>query len=59
MLMKAHYKEPIPKIGNNYSQKRNSAATVRISWACERFIYSYDISAYSAAGNMWTDPGNI
>jgi hypothetical protein len=25
----------------------------------ERFIYSHDRSAYSAAGNMWTDPGNI
>jgi hypothetical protein len=22
-------------------------------------IYSHDRSAYSAAGNMWTDPGNI
>jgi hypothetical protein len=22
------------------------------------FIYSHDGSAYSAAGNMWTDPGN-
>ncbi len=26
---------------------------------CERFIYFQDRSAYSAAGNMWTDPGNI
>jgi hypothetical protein len=25
----------------------------------ERFMYSHDRSAYSAAGNMWTDPGNI
>ncbi len=24
-----------------------------------RFIYFQDQSAYSAAGNMWTDPGNI
>ncbi len=23
------------------------------------FTYSHDRSAYSAAGNMWTDPGNI
>jgi hypothetical protein len=23
------------------------------------FIYSHDRSAYSAAGNMWFDPGNI
>jgi hypothetical protein len=27
---------------------------------CERFnLYSHLRSAYSAAGNMWTDPGNI
>jgi hypothetical protein len=25
----------------------------------ERFIYSHNLSAYYAAGNMWTDPGNI
>jgi hypothetical protein len=29
------------------------------SFVFERFIYSHDRSAYSAAGNMWTDPGNI
>jgi hypothetical protein len=29
------------------------------SCACERLIYSHDQSAYSAAGNMWTDPGNL
>jgi hypothetical protein len=29
------------------------------SCACERFIYSHDGSAFSAGGNMWTDPGNI
>ncbi len=29
------------------------------SCGCERFIYSHNRSAYSAAGNMWTDPGNI
>ncbi len=29
------------------------------SCACERFIYSHDWSAYSAAVNMLTDPGNI
>jgi hypothetical protein len=28
------------------------------SCVCERFIYSHDGSAYSAAGNMWTDPGH-
>jgi hypothetical protein len=25
----------------------------------ERIIYSNDGSAFSAGGNMWTDPGNI
>ncbi len=29
------------------------------SCVCERFIYSHHRSAYSAAGNMWNDPGNI
>jgi hypothetical protein len=29
------------------------------SCVCERFLYSQDRSAYSAAGIMWTDPGNI
>jgi hypothetical protein len=29
------------------------------SCVCERFIYSHDQSAYSGAGNMWTNPGNI
>jgi hypothetical protein len=28
-------------------------------YVCERFIYSHDRSAYSAAENMWTDPWNI
>jgi hypothetical protein len=54
-------KEPIPKIRNKYSQKRNCAgpqSQFPHSWVCERFIYSDDRSAYSAAGNMWTDPGN-
>jgi hypothetical protein len=29
------------------------------SFVCERFIYSHDGSAYSAALNIWTNPGNI
>ncbi len=28
------------------------------SCVCERLVYSHDRSAYSAAGNMWTNPGN-
>jgi hypothetical protein len=49
------------KFETNISRKRNCAATVPISCVCEQFIYfyMYDGSAYSAAGNMWTDPGNI
>ncbi len=40
----------IPRKGIARSQSQFPHACV-----CERFIYS----AYSAAGNMWTDPGNI
>jgi hypothetical protein len=29
------------------------------SCVCERFMYSHDRSAYSTAGNMWKDLGNI
>ncbi len=29
------------------------------SCVCEQFIYSHHQPAYSAAGNMWTDPWNI
>ncbi len=29
------------------------------SCVCERFIYSHDRPAYSAGGNMWTDPWTI
>ncbi len=36
--------EPIQKVRNKY---------------CDQFIYSHERSAYSAVGNVWTDPGNI
>jgi hypothetical protein len=29
------------------------------SCVCEQIIYSHNGSAFSAGGNMWTDPGNI
>jgi hypothetical protein len=29
------------------------------SCVCERIIYFHDGSAFSAGGNMWTNPGNI
>jgi hypothetical protein len=48
-----HCKDTIPKIRNNYSQKRNCErpeSQFPHSSVCERFICSHDQSAYSAAG---------
>jgi len=47
-----HCKDTILKIWNKYSQKRNFAASEQFphSCVCERFIYSHDRPAYSAAG---------
>jgi hypothetical protein len=60
---------------HDYSQQRKNAENVKLifqekeyrglshkfphSCVCERIIYSHDGSAFSAGGNMGTDPGNI
>jgi hypothetical protein len=44
----------IPRKGISGPQSQFSHSCV-----CERIIYSHDVSAFSAGGNMWTDPGNI
>jgi hypothetical protein len=57
-----HCKEPIPQNSKQiFPEKdlRGHSPNFRIYVTAERFIYSNDRYAYSAAGNMWTDPGNI
>ncbi len=51
----------MPKIRNKYSQKGIARPQSQCphSYVCEGFIYSNNQSAYSSAGNMWTDLGNI
>ncbi len=48
------------KFETNISRKGIARPQSQFPHSCvfERFIYSHDGSTYSAAGNMWTDPGN-
>ncbi len=56
-----HCKKPKPKIGKNVPRRGIAQPQSQFphSCFCERFIYPYDRSIYSVAGNMWTNPGNI
>ncbi len=56
-----HCKDKTPKFRNKYPRKGISGSQSQFphSCVCERFIYSQDRSAYSAGGNMYTDPGTI
>ncbi len=56
-----HCKDKMPKIWNKIPRKGISGPHSQFphSCVCERIIYSHDGSAFSAGGNMWTDPGNI
>ncbi len=45
----------IPRKGISGSQSQ----FLHSSCVCERIIYSHHGSAFSAGGNMWTDPGTI
>jgi hypothetical protein len=49
------------KFETNIPRKGISGPQSQIPYSCvcERIIYSHDGSAFSAGGNMWTDPGNI
>jgi hypothetical protein len=49
------------KFETNIHRKRISGPQSQFphSCVCERIIYSHVGSAFSAWGNMWTDPGNI
>ncbi len=55
-------KEPIPKIQKTNITRIGIArpqSQFPHSCVCEWFIYSHNPSVFSAARNMWTDPGNI
>jgi hypothetical protein len=49
-----NFETNIPRKGISGSQSQFPQSCV-----CEWFIYSHDWSAYSAGGNMYTDPGTI
>ncbi len=48
------------KFETNISNKGTSGPQSQFphSYVCGRIIYFHDGSAFSAGGNMWTDPGN-
>jgi hypothetical protein len=54
-------KNQYQKLETNIFRKGIAQPQSQFPHSCvgERFLYSHDQSAYSAAGNMWTDPGNI
>jgi len=49
-----YFEKNIPRKGRSGPQSQFPHSCV-----CERIIYSHDRSAFSAGGNVWTDPGNI
>ncbi len=49
-----NFETNIPRKGISGSQSQFPHSCV-----CERFIYFHDLSAYSARGNMQTDPGTL
>jgi hypothetical protein len=50
VIRRAHCKEPILKIQNKYSQRRNCAATVQIFGVCERCIPRIDLPSLEICG---------
>jgi hypothetical protein len=54
-------KEPIPKIWNKYSQERIARPQSQFPFhvsVSDLYIPTIELP-YSAAGNVWTDPGNL
>ncbi len=55
-------------VKNKYRKWETNITRIGIAWphsqfphpcVSKRFLYFHNRSAYSAAENMWTDPGNI